>query len=34
MNKYYIPEIDLKTIRNHPEILEKLYKVYDNTKEK
>ena len=33
MNKYYIPEINLKRIRNHPEILDKLYKVYDNTKE-
>ena len=21
MNKYYIPEIDIKTIRNHPEII-------------
>ena len=33
MNKYYIPEIDIKTIRNHPEILAKLYKVYDNSQE-
>ena len=33
MNKYYIPEIDLKRIRNHPEILDQLHKVYNTSKE-
>jgi len=33
MNKYYIPEIDIKTIRNHPEIIEKMKKSYQTTED-
>ena len=29
MNKYFIPEIDLKVIKNHPEIFDKLKKDYN-----